>query len=79
MENTVSSEKILWLKSIGAVDLGKPVRYIFSFPGAGADFVLSEQDLNDLTLDELKQHYERAKETALSILERKDAKAKIVV
>ncbi len=79
MENTVSSEKFLWLKSIGAVDLGKPVRYIFSFSGAGADFLLSEQDLNDLTLDELKQRYERAKKTALSILERKDEKGKIVV
>ncbi len=55
MDSTVSNEKILWLKSVRAVDLGKPVRYIFSFSGAGADFLLSEQDLNDLTLDELKQ------------------------
>lgn len=67
----ISTEKKMWLKSIGAVEFEEPVKYTYGFLGYNGCFNLSVKDIVETPLEVLRQSYEDSKKYALSFQDEK--------
>ena len=68
----MEKEKAEWLKSIGAKEFPEPIKYIYTFPGYGGAFNLSERYVEDTDLEDLKAQYERNKVHAEIVIRAKE-------
>lgn len=65
----LSKEKKEWLKQIGAKEFPEPVKYAYTFLGYTGVFNLSEQYIENTSLEELKAQYSRNEEHVKLCLE----------
>lgn len=64
----MEKEKAEWLKSIGAKEFPEPIKYVYTFPGYGGAFNLSERYIEETDLEELKTQYEKNKVYVLNMV-----------
>lgn len=73
-------EKIAWMKNVGIIKLPEPVSYLYQFKGHDAVWLLTEREVAEKPLEELKATYERDREEArLSARTRTDQRERRVI
>lgn len=73
-------EKIAWMKNMGIIKLPEPVSYLYQFKGHDAVWLLTEHEVAEKPLEELKATYERDREEArLSARTRMDQRERRVI
>lgn len=58
-----------WLKSINAVAFPKPVKYLYGFEDSCDLYYISEDEVKEMPLEELKKCYESCKQRSKEIIE----------
>lgn len=57
-------EKMAWMKNVGIVKLPEPVSYLYQFKGHDAVWLLTEREVAEKPLDELRTMFEQDREEA---------------
>lgn len=66
-------EKIAWMKNMGIIKLPEPVSYLYQFKGHDAVWLLTEREVAEKPLDELRTMFEQDREEArVSVENRRD-------
>lgn len=69
----MNADKVEWLKNIGAKEFPEPIKYVYTFPGYGGAFNLSERYVEETNLEELKAQYEKNKAYVLNMVSARKA------
>lgn len=73
-------EKIAWMKNVGIIKLPEPVSYLYQFKGHDAVWLLTEREVAEKPLDELRTMFEQDREEArVSVENRRDQATRRII
>lgn len=76
----IDNKKREWMKSVGIIEFPYPVSFMYQFKGHDAIWLLSEKDIAEKSLEELRTKYEKDREeAAISAETRKGQKMRHVI